>query len=323
MQFTPLKFQLPLAAGGIALMAFNFLEFAIPHGEGMVKMADIASAGLTTAQFGLYLPLIVIMFVFSTLCIGLTIVYLKQLFQWLTVNRAEYLKFMSGPPTLSVGIFVPVANASMAALVFLAPVQFFIPQLSSNVQEMMLPGLIFFLTLCLIIFSLEFKVLKIWLSQPIDLSRLNFVWLLDVFSFGLLSLIGTGVAVMSKSAPIASSGAIGAAITLAFGICLLVVKLSYLFHLQMKADGLPSENILPAFFILVPISCLYGFSLYREALYLQTHFLFNMEVFLFLILVFSYIIAVVWALFCIYLLSDYLLKVFLKTDFAFPQWAMV
>jgi hypothetical protein len=323
MQFTPLKFQLPLAAGGIALMAFNFLQFAIPHGESMVKMSDITSAELTTVQLSLYLPLILIMLVFSTICIGLTIGYLKQLIQWLTTHRAEYLKFMSGPPTLSVGIFVPVADISMAALVFLAPVQFFIPQLSNNLQTMMLPGIIFFGILCLTIFFLEFKVLKIWLSRSIDLTKLNFVWLLDVFSFGLLSLIGTGIAVMSENVQIASIGAIGSSFTLIFGIFLLVVKLSYLFHLHMVADGLPSENVLPAFFILVPISCLYGFSFYRVALYLQTHLLFNMEVFLFGILVFSYIIAVVWALFCIYLLSDYLLKVFLKTDFAFPQWGMV
>ncbi|MCF8105207.1 MAG: hypothetical protein K9K64_06965 [Desulfohalobiaceae bacterium] len=323
MQFTPLKFQLPLAAGGIALMAFNFLEFAIPHGESMVKMSDVISAGLTTQQINLYLPLIIIMLVFSTISIGLTIGYLKQLIQWLTTNRAEYLKFMSGPPTLSVGIFVPIANISMAALVFLAPGQFFVPQLSSNLQAMMLPGIIFFGILCLTIFYLEFKVLKTWLSRPIDLKKLNFVWLLDVFSFGLLSLIGTGLAVMAESVQIASIGAIGSSFTLTFGIFLLIVKLSYLFHLHMKADGLPGENVLPAFFILVPISCLYGFSFYRVALYLQTRLLFNMEVFLFGILVISYIISVIWALFCVYLLSEYLLKVFRRVDFAFPQWSMV
>lgn len=323
MQFTPLKFQVPLAAGGIALMAFNYLNFVIPRGGGMVKMADVTSAGLTVGQLCLYAPLIVIMLLFSTLCIGLTVGYLKQLGQWLTANRAEYLKFISGPPTLSVGIFVPIANISMAGLVFLAPVQFFIPQLSSNLQAMMLPGIIFFGILCLTIFRLEFKVLKIWLSSSIDLEKLNFVWLLDVFSFGLLSLIGTGIAVMSESAKIASLGAVGSSFVLAFGVFLLIVKLSYLFHHHMRADSLPGENILPAFFILVPISCLYGFSIYRVALYLQTHLLLNMEVFLFVVIVFSYILSVVWALFCIYLLSDYLLKVFLKADFAFPQWAMV
>jgi hypothetical protein len=322
MHFTPLKFQVPLAAGGIALMAFNYLQFAIPHGKSMIKMSDVTSAGLTPEQLYLYLPMIVIMLAFSIICIGLTICYLKQLLQWLS-NKTEYLKFMSGPPTLNVGIFVPVAATSMAALVLLAPVQFFIPQLSANMQAMMLPGIVFFGILWLTIFRLEFKVLKIWMSSSIDLTKLSFVWLLDVFSFGLVSLIGTGIATMSENVQLASIAAIGSLFTLIFGIFLLGAKLSYLFHLHMKADSLPSENVLPAYFILIPISCLYGFSFYREALYLQTHLLLDMEVLLFFILVFSYIASVVWAFFCIYLLSDYLLKGFLKSDFAPPQWAMV
>jgi len=322
MQFTPLKFQVPLAAGGISLMTFNYLQFAIPQGKSMINLSDVTSAGLTTEQLYLYVPLIVIMLAFSIICIGLTIRYLIQLIQWLR-NKAEYLKFMSGPPTLSVGIFVPVAATSMAALVFLAPVQFFIPQLSVNMQAMMLPGIAFFGILWLTIFRLEFKVLKIWLTSSIDLTKLSFVWLLDVFSFGLVSLIGTGIATMSESVQIASIAAIGSLFTLTFGIFLLVAKLSYLFHLHMKADSLPGENVLPAYFILIPISCLYGFSFYREAIYLQTHLLLDMEVLLFFILVFSYITSVTWALFCIYLLSDYLLKGFLKSDFSPPQWAMV
>jgi hypothetical protein len=56
MKFTPLKFQIPLAAGGIALMAFNYLQFAVPHGKGLVKLSDITWSGLTPAQLGLYLP---------------------------------------------------------------------------------------------------------------------------------------------------------------------------------------------------------------------------------------------------------------------------
>jgi hypothetical protein len=33
-KFHPLLFQSSLAAGGVSLMAFNYLQFAIPHGEG-------------------------------------------------------------------------------------------------------------------------------------------------------------------------------------------------------------------------------------------------------------------------------------------------
>lgn len=322
MQFTPLKFQIPLAAGGIALMAFNYLQFAIPHGQGMIELSDITAAGLPKEQFWLHLPLVVIMAVFSAVNISSTSVYLKQLVRWLG-DGDGYHKLMSGHPIQSVEIFVPVASISMTALVVMAPVQFFIPQLASNMQSIMLPGLIFFLVMWLIIFSLEFKVLKEWLCSPVDLANLNFVWLLDVFAFGLVSLTGTGIATLSANAKIASIAAIAALVSLTFGLFVLVAKLFYLLYLQMKADGLPKENFLPAYFILVPISCLYGFSFYRAAIYLQAHLLLDMKVIMLIILIFSYTIAVVWGLFCIYLLSNYLFKSFWKSDFAPPQWSMV
>ena len=322
MQFTPLKFQVPLAAGGIALMAFNYLQFAIPHEKGLIKMSDVAGAGLTFEQLWLYVPLISLMLAFSAINLGSTGVYLKQLVQWLA-NGDEYQRLVSGLPIQSVGIFVPVASISMTALVVMAPMQFFVPQLSSNLQAMMLPGLIFFMAMWLTIFSLEFKVLKIWMSRPVDFTNLNFVWLLDVFAFGLVSLTGTGIAAMSQSAQIASVAAVATMFSLTFGTFLLVAKLFYLLYLQMKADGLPKENFLPAYFILVPISCLYGFSFYRVAIYLQNHLLLDMKVFLFGMLVFSYAVAIVWGLFCVYLLSSYLLKVFWKSEFSPPQWSMV
>ena|SRR3989339_577526 len=322
MQFTPLKFQVPLAMGGVALMAFNYLQFAIPHGEGLITMSDVASAGLTTNQLWLYLPLIVIMLAFSVLNLGFILVYLKQIMQWLA-NKPKYQEFMTGPPTLNVGIFVPIASLSMTACVLLAPIAFFIPQLSSNGQAMMLLGLIFFGTLWLILFRLEFKVLKIWLSHPLDATKLNFVWLLDVFAFGLVSLTGTGIAAMSQNVTIASIAAVASLFTLIFGLFLLVAKLSYLFYLQMKAESLPGKHVLPAYFILIPISCLFGFSFYRVMIYLQSYYLFDMKVLLFFSITFPYIITIGWGLFCVYLLSDYLRKDFLKSEFAPTQWGMV
>lgn len=133
MKFTPLKFQVPLAAGGVALMAFNYLQFAVPHGKGLIKLSDVASAGLTTGQIGLYLPLIAIMLAFAVINLGSTAVYLKQLVQWLA-DKAEYQDFINSTPTKSIGIFVPIASLSMTANVVLAPLAFFVPQLSSNLQ---------------------------------------------------------------------------------------------------------------------------------------------------------------------------------------------
>jgi hypothetical protein len=322
MQFSPLKFQIPLAAGGISLMAFNYLQFAIPDVQGLVTLRQVLNAELGATQATLHWMLIGLMLLFTVINLISTPVLLGQLWRWRS-NGAAYAAFLSGPPTMSVGIFVPIASLSMTACVILAPFAFFVPQFSSNLQQMMLPGLIFFGLLWVAMFRLEFKLLKYWLSHPFDLKQVNFVWLLDVFSFGLVSLTGTGIAAMANDMTIASLAAFASFFTLIFGGLLLIAKLSYLLYLQIKADTLPGKNILPAYFILIPISCLYGFSLYRIALYLKKQFAFDISILLFSTITIPYIIALVWGLFCLYLLFEYLKDDFLKSDFAPPQWAMV
>jgi len=110
-----------------------------------------------------------------------------------------------------------VAFMAFNAQVILAPLAFFIPKLSSNVQALMLPGLVFFGILWFTLFRLEFKLLKIWLSQPMDVTELNFVWLIDVFTFGLVSLTGTGIAAMSSNREISSIAAFASLFALSVG----------------------------------------------------------------------------------------------------------
>ncbi len=320
MKFTPFKFQVPLAAGGVALMAFNYLQFAVPHGKGLIKLSDIPWA--TTGQTSLYLPLIVLMLAFTIINLSFTVVCLKDLIQWIA-NKQEYQDFVNGPPTKNIGIFVPIASLSMTANVILAPLAFFIPKLSSNLQALMLPGLMFFGFLWLTLFWFEFKVLKTWLRQPIDVAQLNFIWLLDVFAFGLVNLTGTGIAAISSSREIASIAAFASFFTLSVGSFLFVTKLAYLIYLQIKAAKLPEKPVLPAYFLVIPITCLFGFSFYRITLYLQTYFSFDTKVLTFFFLCFSYVITIGWGIFSVYLLSDYLKNDFAKSDFFPPQWAMV
>ena len=322
MKFTPLKFQIPLAAGGVALMALNYLQFAVPHGKGLITLSDMPWAGLTNAQAGLYLPLILIMLAFSVISLGSTAFYLKQLIEWLA-NKTEYQDFINGPPTKSIAVFVPVASLSMTANVILAPLGFFVPQLSSNLQALMLPALIFFGLLWLAAFRLEFAVLRTWLSRPLEVPQLNFIWLLDVFAFGLVSLTGTGIAALSDSEKLASTAAVASLFTLSLGSFLLVTKLAYLIYLQIKAHKLPENPILPAFFLVIPITCLYGYSFYRITLYLQKYFSFDIEVLSFFFINFSYVVTIGWGIFCLYLLGNYFKRDFLKSNFYPTQWGLV
>lgn len=321
MKYTPLQFQASLAAGGVALMPFNYLQFAVPHGAGLIKLSDIAWAKLTMGQTTMYIPLIGIMFAFTILNLLFTVIFLKNFISWLA-NIEEYHNFLSNP-SVNVGIFVPIASLSMTANVIWGPLAFFTPQPSSNIQALMFPSLIFFGFLWFMLLRLEFKVLKIWLTQSIDINKLNFVWLLDVFAFGLVSLTGTGIAAISNSKEIASIAAFGSTFTLAIGLFLFIIKLTYLIYLQIKSNSLPQKSVLPAYFLVIPITCLFGLSFYRITMYLQTYFSIDNKVLSYFLITFSYVITIGWGVSSIYLLSDYLKKEFAKSEFSPPQWGMV
>lgn len=319
MNFTPLRFQAPLAAGGIALMAFNYLQFTVLHGKGFLQFSDIPWSRLTMGQMGAYFPLTGIMLVFTIANLILTIIFLKQLISWIS-NKKDYKIFMSDS-LINIGIFVPIASLSMTLNMIWGPLAFFIPSLSA--QAMMMPSLIFFGLTWIAVFLLEFKVLKALLTQTFDLNKLNFIWLLDVFAFGLVNLTGTGIASIASDKGIASIAALASVFGLSFGLFLLIVKLAYLIFIQIKFARLPEKHILPAYFIVIPITCLYGLSLYRIMMYLQKYFLFDVKVFSFFLITFSYAITIGWGVFTVYLLNNYFKRDFFKSKFSPPQWAMV
>lgn len=161
-------------------MAFNFLQFAIPHGKGLIKLSDIQWTRLSIGEITLFLPLTLLMLAFTLLNLVLILSYLKSLGQWMA-DKEEYNNFIGNPST-NIGIFVPIASLSMTANVIWGPLAFFVPQLSSYLQSIMGPALIFFAFLWIMLFKLEFQVLKILLTKPYDVTKMNFVWLLDVFA---------------------------------------------------------------------------------------------------------------------------------------------
>lgn len=321
MKFTPVHFQTSVAAGGVALMPFVYLQFAAFHGKGPIVLSDIPWAELTMVQTILYSPLIGCMLLFSIIHLLFTVTFLKGLGQWLA-NKEEYSSFINDPK-MNIGIFSPIASLSMTVNVIWGPLAFFIPKLSSTLHALMLPSLIFFVILWFALLKLEFKVLKIWLTQPVDISKLNFAWLLDVFAFGLVCLTGTGIAATATNSEIASLAAFGSLFTLIIGLFLFAIKFAYLIYLQIKAPSLPDTPLLPAYFMVIPIACLFGVSLFRIMAYLQNHFAFDVKVLSFLLINFSYVIAIAWGVFLIYLLSDYLKNDFVKSKFSPAQWGMV
>jgi hypothetical protein len=319
LKFAPIKFQAALAAGGVALMAFNYLQFAIPHGEGLLKLSEIDWSQLGAVQTAQYGLLLLIMLASSLANVILTVVFLIGLTKWLGTKN-QFTAFMGNPLT-NITIFVPIASLSMTANVIWGPLAFYIPGLST--QTMMLPSLVFFGILWGALFFLEFKVAKSWFTNPIDISKLNFVWLLDVFAFGLVSLTGTGIASMAKNSTIASVSSVSSLFVLSIGILLFIAKLIFLIYVQIKNAQLPDKPILPAFFLVIPITCLLGLSFYRIMTHLQNVFSFDISVISFFLITVSYVITIGWGIFTVYLLIDYLRSDFYRSQFAPTQWGMV
>lgn len=320
-KFSPLLFQGTLAAGGITLMPFNFLQFALPHGKGLIKFSDIDWGRFTSIEYVLYMTLVAIMLIFIFINFFGTLFLLKELVLWLK-NKGEYNEFVNDS-FKNVGIFSPITSLAMTANVIWAPLGFFIPQVSLNLQNLMLPSLIFFIILWFTLLSLELKVIKIWLTNAVDMKKFTFTWLLDAFSFALVSLMGSGIAATSNNYAIASTAAFGSLFTLSIGFFILIIKLVYLIYLQIKSEKLPDKAILPAYFTIIPVTCLFSISFYRIMIYIQNHFAIEMKGMSFFIINFSYVITIAWGIFTLYLISDYIKKDFINSHFSPPQWGMV
>lgn len=319
MKFTPLKFMATLSAGGIALMAFNYLQFAYPPEEGFLKLYDISWQSLAQAEAYLSLFLIVIMFSFTVFSIIFSTLLLWNILKWY-IKKQEYEKLINNPMQ-NVFIFAPIASLSMTVNVIWGPLLFFIPEIS--VQKLMVPSFIFFIILWSVVLFLQVRVGKVWLRDRLDISKLTFVWLLDVFAISLVSLTGTGIASISTNELIASISAIASFFLLFIGITLFTLKLPLLIYVQIKNVKLPDKGILPAFFLVIPITCLLGVSLYKILAYLQMYFSYDVKVLSFFIVVFSYVIAISWGVFALYLLRQYFKNDFLKSSFSPPQWGFV
>jgi hypothetical protein len=303
LKFNPLLFQASLSAGGVALMPFNFLQFSVPHEKGLVKLSDIAWQNLTLAELSLYAPMVLIMLVFVVLHFGLTIFFLTGLIPWLG-NRAEFSSYINNP-LVNTNFFAIIASLSMSANVLWGPTGFFIPHISANLQMYLTMSLFFFAILWLGVFAAEIKIIKGWLNRSLDLGQFSFTWLMDVFAFALVNLTGTGIAASSQNATVASLAAFASIFSLVAGTFILFVKLGILIYQQLKAAHLPDKAVIPAFFIVIPITCLLGLSYYRIANFAQIRYGIDLSALNFFLVNFAYVFTITWGIAALTVLSNY------------------
>lgn len=321
MKFTPLKFQGTLAAAGVALMPYVFLKINIFKSEGTISLSELPILSGNTLEYAAALFLIAVMGLFIVIHFTLTAIFLKELVIWLL--KPDNFKELMKNPLANSALFSPLISLPMSMVVFFGPVSFFVPQLTENMQSLMLPAFVVFSFLWVILILLELKVVKVFFTESVEHEKLNFGWLLDVLALGAVSLFGSSIADFSKSDLIASSVAFMVMIALLVGISVFVLKIAILFYQQIKSKVMPSINILPAFFLVVPPMCLLGFSFYKLLGYASKTYGFDTNAVSFLIIVFSYLTAMSWFIFSIVLLKEYLKKEFLSADFSPAQWGMV
>jgi len=302
-------------------MAFNFLQFAVPHGKGLIRFSDIIFDQLSIPQLLIYSTLVAIMFVALIVHVVLTALFIKGLLGWIADKTAP--SKLLNDPYQNVTVFPIIGSLAMSASVFWSPAGFFIPQIAENLQALMLPSLLYFVILWSAGFALEWKVVKVWFATSAKTDKFNFVWLLDAFVFGLVSLAGSGIAATSVNPDISAFAIAGTALSVLIGLAIFVVKLTLLITALIKTKRLYDNPVLPAFFLVVPIACLYGLSLFRVASYFQTFLQINISGTIAFIMSFSYFIAVGWVIFAVFLLGYYFKNYFLKSNYSAPQWGIV
>ncbi|TJX12814.1 hypothetical protein E9840_11925 [Tissierella creatinini] len=261
------------------------------------------------------------MFVALIAHIVLTAIFLKQLGGWV-IERNDMNELLKDPYK-NVTIFPIIGSLSMSANVLWAPAGFFIPAISEGLQSLMLPSLIFFVGLWIAAIVLQFRVIKSWMSRVIDFKKYNFVWLLDVFAFGLVNLTGSGIASTSNNAYVSLIASTATVVTIIFGFGLLLLKLFSLISTQVRAKKLPDFPILPAFFLVIPITCLYGLSAYRLTAYYSALYNLNIQGFQPVIINLAYVIAAFWLISTVYIIRTYLVNHFLESTYSATQWGMV
>lgn len=319
-KFNPLIFLMALGAGGISIIPFAFLQYTFEHGKGLIKYSHIWSSSLTLGQEILFRSLESVMIIFSIIHLVLTFTLGKKLFTW--IKSGKYKELMENP-LANAGMLAPFISIVMTMNVFIGPIRYFIPSFAENLQIFMLPALIFWAIIWVLLLKFDIKLLKISFEKNFDVNKISFGWLLHPFALGMLTVTGTGIAAMAKSASIAHTAAFMSLISGTMGMFLLFVKLVAIFKSHFTQTGLPEKQFIPSFLIVIPNITLYSIAAFRIGHYLEAQFGFHLGSYFLLVTTLSLAFETWYLLFGLALMSDYFTKDFFKKEFYVTQWGLV
>lgn len=319
LKFSPLFFLASLGAGGIAILPFVIMQYTTTHGPGLVTMAQIASMGYTGFSAAYFTSLEVIMAIFAVLHFVLT--------GWFTVNAIKWiknghLKGLLKDPLNNATVLAPFISILMTMNLFIGPIRYFFPLLSDNFQSLFLPAMIFWSMLFVVIILLEVYLLGVSFKKGFDIDKINFGWLLHPFLLGMLTVIGTGLAAMSKNAEIAHTAAFMSLISGSMGVFLLLVKMIMLFKNHFAASNLPEKHFLPSFLIVIPNITLFAISAFRLGHYLEFHHHFHLDAYFYIVIGVSFAFEIWYMLFGISLLVNYFRQNHFK-EYYITQWGLI
>ncbi len=316
--FTPLSFLASLGAGGLAVAFFAFFNYVIPHGPGLVKIAQVH------AQLDAYPDLLIYGFealatLFILIHLYLSFKLFPKLFAWM---KTDLYREMRQDPLRNAALLAPFISITMTMNVLIGPVRYFFPVLSDNLQALMLPGLIFWLLLWVLIMRVEISYLGLAFRRGFDLKEINFGWLLHPFSLAMLTVTGTGLAAMAQNYGIATTAAFFSLVSGSLSVFLFTIKTIALFSAHFAKDRLPDKNFLPSILVIVPHITLYAISLFRLGHYLERQQGAHLDTYFLVVMALALAFETWYLAFGVSLLRDYFRQYFFR-EFHASQWALI
>lgn len=317
--YTPLVFLASLGAGGVSVMPFVLMQYTIEHGPGLITRSQLWARDMSAMAQMYYYALEAVMVLFVLIHIGLTIWFAIKLVSWI---RTDSFPELIKDPLKNTAILAPLISLLMTMNVLIGPVRYFSPAISGNLEQLFLHAMLFWSFMFFVVMFTEIKLLEISFRSGFDINRIHFGWLLHPFLLGMLTVVGTGIAAMSKDVVISSSAAFMSLICGSMGIFLLIVKMVILFKSHFQSTGLPEKHFLPSFLIVIPNITLFAISAFRLGHYLEGAYGFEMGAYFYLVVGLSFGFEFWYMLFGFSLLVDYFRQNHFK-DFYVTQWGLI
>jgi len=317
--FSPLLFLAPLGAGGIAVIPFVMMQYTLKHGEGLITHAQLWGNNFSGFLAGYYYFLEAVMIIFGLLHFVLTFWFLKKISEWI---KTDSFREMIKDPLKNSAILAPFISILMTMNIFIGPIRYFFPVFSNNFQSLFLPAMIFWSLLFLVIMWLEIYLLEISFKKGFNINKITFGWLLHPFLLGMLTVVGTGIAAMSKNSDISNLAGFLSMISGSMGIFLLLVKIIMIFKSHFQAEGLPEKEFLPSFLIVIPNITLFAISAFRFGHFLEKQHSFHLGAYFYIVIGLSFAFEIWYLIFGTYLLFNYFKDNHFK-EFYESQWGLI